>query len=80
MDVIDLDNLRRGRDMNRKFRMFIIPAAVLIILIILAVVVKNFYMEIMQLDEIGGLSGVFWTNIGWKAAFLSPVGSRPRSR
>ena len=68
MDVIDLDLLKRSREMKKKFKVFIIPLAALVIIIICAVVVKNFYMEIIQLDEIGGLSSVFWTNIGWKAA------------
>ena len=68
MDVIDLGNLKRNREYNRKFRMFVIPAAILIIIVITAFVIKSFYMEIIQLDEIGGLSSVFWTNIGWKAA------------
>ncbi|MCL2060367.1 MAG: UPF0182 family protein, partial [Oscillospiraceae bacterium] len=68
MDIIDIDELKRGKEAKRKFRIFIVPAAVILALIVLAVVFKNFYMEIIQLDEIGGLSIVFWTNIGWKAA------------
>ena len=68
MDVIDLEAIKRGKQSNKKFRLFAVVAAVLLALIILAVVTKNFYMEIIQLDEIGGLSTVFWTNIGWKAA------------
>jgi len=68
MDIIDLEELKRGREVNRKFRMFLVPAAIVVVILILANIVKNFYLEIIQLDEIGGLSSVFWVNIGWKAA------------
>ena len=59
MDVIDLDQLKRSRDAKRKLKLFAAPIAVVAALIIAAIVVKNFYMEIIQLDEIGGLSSVF---------------------
>lgn len=68
MDVINLDALKRGKEFRRKFSFLLIPVIVLAALIIAAVVFKNLYLEIIQLDEIGGLSSVFWTNIGWKAA------------
>jgi uncharacterized membrane protein (UPF0182 family) len=71
MDVIDLEQLKRSRDARRKIKRYAVPIAALAIIIVSALVIKNFYMEIIQLDEIGGLSGVFWTNIGWKAASFS---------
>ncbi|MDR3121038.1 MAG: UPF0182 family protein [Clostridiales bacterium] len=68
MDVIDMNELNRGKAAGKKLRIFGVAVGILAALVVGALVAKGFYMEVIQLDEIGGLSSVFWINLGYKIA------------
>ena len=66
MDVIDIDRLKRDKTVTKRLKIFGIIAAIVAVIAILFIAVTSIYMEVIQLDEIGGLSSVFWTNIWYQ--------------
>ena len=70
MEVIDLDELKQRVEFLKKMKKLkwvgIILAAIAVIILILTIV-ASIYLDVVQLDEIGGLSAVYWRNFGYKA-------------
>lgn len=57
---------------KKSWKRRIIPLALLIFIIAAVIISANIYMNILQMDEIGGFSGVYLTNLAVKAlSFLA---------
>lgn len=48
-----------------------ILGVILLIIVVAVIAAVNIYLEIVQLDEIGGFSSVFWTNFGVQAVSMA---------
>lgn len=56
------------QEKNRKsYRSKLVPAIIIAAIVVILIVANNIYLEIQQLDEIGGYSGIYVKNLIYKA-------------
>ncbi|MCL2164844.1 MAG: UPF0182 family protein, partial [Oscillospiraceae bacterium] len=66
MNVIDVEKLRKNNALKKHIKWLTVAIVIIAVLSVAFILLKGVYMEVIQLDEIGGLSSVFWTNIGYQ--------------
>ncbi|MDP4094384.1 MAG: UPF0182 family protein, partial [Bacillota bacterium] len=68
-DIFKKKDVIKGNFDKKKFKKPLIILGIIVVVIILAIIACNIYLEAIQYNEIGNLSSIYFTNLKYKVIF-----------